>query len=405
MAWPTDDIVTTAVDQGTDDPSVARVHIYTLMSRVKAIIAGRATANGVCELDGGQKIPLSRLPIVDVPRGGTGGNSASTARANLGLGTAATRGWGGPSGCASTDANGECQQIYKGAAAAGSARFLRSDGTWQLISTTPGIGEVSQTMLKTATGIVSTSGNAGWSQNLVLPGGTYGFYPQVRTGNDNSGDRAEVRIAKEFFSDTYVTRIGLTVTLAAGTTDIYAQQRYVQASPPYDLGDGEVPIFVFMLVSPAGAPVAIYVAPEPPWANNGPTDIRPEYFKNGRGYQRRRRIPPNLRADLEDDAKREEALRRLREEPPEQEVDQVMKQADMGVIPHPFAEVPADHTVALLDPVGDVTARVAELHEAGENVAELLAMRYVEFGNQALRRRGPLGVMPVSTRWKRTREA
>jgi hypothetical protein len=61
MAWPTDTITTTYLDAGTDDPSQARAEIKTVADKVKEVIAGRATASGVCDLDSSTLVPASRL--------------------------------------------------------------------------------------------------------------------------------------------------------------------------------------------------------------------------------------------------------------------------------------------------------------------------------------------------------
>lgn len=63
MAWPTDDLVTANTDQGTDNPSLARAMINTLLLRVKEIIGSRGVVNGVCDLDATSKVPIGRLPI------------------------------------------------------------------------------------------------------------------------------------------------------------------------------------------------------------------------------------------------------------------------------------------------------------------------------------------------------
>ena len=60
MAWPTDDIDTSGVDQGNDTPP--RVEFLKVFNRIKDIIAGRGTANGICDLDASVKIPIARIP-------------------------------------------------------------------------------------------------------------------------------------------------------------------------------------------------------------------------------------------------------------------------------------------------------------------------------------------------------
>ena len=123
---------------------------------------------------------------------------------------------------------------------------------------------VGQAQLKTTTGAVSTT-NASFT-NLTLPGGTYGFYPQIKKSAGSS----------------YITVISLIVAVsspahnatidygpnASGT--IYAQQRYIQASPPYKIGDTVWGHFLFLLRKiTTGEVVSAYEAEDPPWAYNG----------------------------------------------------------------------------------------------------------------------------------------
>lgn len=89
MAWPTDDINLTNTDQGTDSPALARTDINITQQRLKEVIAGRGTADGVCELDASALVPLSRLPTVTVPYGGTGRTSLTANGVLVGAGTGA----------------------------------------------------------------------------------------------------------------------------------------------------------------------------------------------------------------------------------------------------------------------------------------------------------------------------
>ena len=74
MPWPTDDLSTAGVDSGTDRPP--RAEFFKLFQRVKTIIAGRGSADGVASLDGRRRVPDAELG-----RGVAGGVAPSTARA------------------------------------------------------------------------------------------------------------------------------------------------------------------------------------------------------------------------------------------------------------------------------------------------------------------------------------
>ena len=59
MPWPTDDLSTAGVDSGTDRPP--RAEFFKLFQRVKTIIAGRGSADGVASLDGRRRVPDAEL--------------------------------------------------------------------------------------------------------------------------------------------------------------------------------------------------------------------------------------------------------------------------------------------------------------------------------------------------------
>ena len=59
MGWPTDDLQTTDLDSGSDTPP--RAMFLRLFQRVKAIIAARGQADGVCELNDGGLVPGARM--------------------------------------------------------------------------------------------------------------------------------------------------------------------------------------------------------------------------------------------------------------------------------------------------------------------------------------------------------
>jgi hypothetical protein len=148
------------------------------------------------------------------------------------------------------------------------------------------------------------------------------------------------------------------ITLSATSNQTNYTQRYVQSSPPYDLGDGEVVWFMFLEVDSNGLIVASWMAQDPPWANNGPTDIRPHggFTRDGTGIT----LLPEILAEhgTIDEAiaagiKRSQVIQRLATDPiTAVEITQEMKQRDIGLYPHPFAkQVDPANTIVLLDPM------------------------------------------------------
>jgi len=114
---------------------------------------------------------------------------------------------------------------------------------------------VTQAKLKTSQGSVS-GGNYGGG-DYTLPGGEYGFYPQLK-GDDHGVISAS--LANDLTSVTYVTNI--TFAQSGGDHVVYAQQRYVTSS-------GEV-FWIFILRDKITKEVkAMYQAPDHPCFGNG----------------------------------------------------------------------------------------------------------------------------------------
>jgi len=117
-------------------------------------------------------------------------------------------------------------------------------------------GAVSQAKLKTSTGSVST-GNT-YLTNLTLPGGEYGFYPQLQAP---AGVAMTAQIAVPLYATAFVTNIAIAISNDKDNT-IYARQRYVTSS-------GEVH-WVFILRDKATKQIiSMYQAPDHPCFGNG----------------------------------------------------------------------------------------------------------------------------------------
>jgi hypothetical protein len=64
MAWPTNanNIVTTNLDSGTDNPATARADLKAALDEITNIINGRNQASGVAGIDSNSKITNTQLP-------------------------------------------------------------------------------------------------------------------------------------------------------------------------------------------------------------------------------------------------------------------------------------------------------------------------------------------------------
>lgn len=253
-------------------------------------------------------------------------------------------------------------------------------------------GAIGQAQLKTASGSASTTSST--EVNLVLPGGSYGFYPTFRHSSPGFG--LSSRHALTYTS----TGSGVAVvTLSTTGNTAFAEQTYIQASPPYDLGDGAVPLFVFVAVDSSGRVVHGWAAEDPPWANNGPTNVRADFYRGGVGYRRVRDLSAHSTAEL-DAMPWDEYAALLRESPLiEQAITAREKNADMSLIPHGFVGGLDGLTVVMLDPVSDLCARLADLQRDGEPVLDLLYSGEILLDNAPLKRAAPPGVMPVRARF------
>jgi len=78
MTWPTVTIVTTAMDAGADDASLARAEIKQMADNVNAVKDARGAADGIAELDSGGLVPIAEVPTITAVKGGTGQTAYTT---------------------------------------------------------------------------------------------------------------------------------------------------------------------------------------------------------------------------------------------------------------------------------------------------------------------------------------
>lgn len=257
---------------------------------------------------------------------------------------------------------------------------------------------------------------------ITLAGGQWGFYPRTRETGD--GMDAQISDNNTQQGSTY----GSFVAISARTTGtVFIEQTYIQASPPYDLGDGEIPLFIFVEIQTDGKIISVYSAPEAPWHNNGPTSIRADGISgDGKPFKLitdpdevnagmiAAGHPPGL-TKAAAKARSPQAFSDYIEAVAaagtiEVEITQAIKQADMPLLPAPMilntVVRPEDtreitNTLVLLDPVAPLTLTLFEAIERGEfSVNELLHDGDLIVDNTALPRSGPPGVDVVSYRFR-----
>lgn len=287
---------------------------------------------------------------------------------------------------------------------------------------------VSQAKLKTGLNSISINGTNGGAL-ATLSGGQYCFAPTgnlaAGSGSDNfwavvgpAHHRAGAAVSTAFVTGTEAELVNTTFGGASGLGSLTLLQyryalddpstidvRYVNASPPYNLGSGDVPVFIFARVSSLGVIREVWAAQDPPWAHNGPTDIRPQWHdRQGRGWRRERVITDQDRLDLRDPLKREAAIERIvAAATVDIEVTQELKQRDMPLIPRPFMGDLGGDTVVML-PVNSMLDKLAILHECSgvEGPGMLMLRDYLRLDNEPLNVVTPPGVVAVDAEWKLT---
>jgi hypothetical protein len=310
-------------------------------------------------------------------------------------------------GAVTIDVNGlgvrNIQKVSGGSITNLSAGDIISGGIYEIVYdgaqfqlmtlTNAGIVNVSQGDLNTSTGVFSSSvsgsaitTNIFVSNSSVLsPGGQYGFSPEIF---GSSTQRQGLILGTE--STSYSQRY-FGYSFIAGSQTVTARQRYITSSPPFDLGDGDVGGFVFLLLDSSGNIVSTYIADVPPWGYNGPTDIRCTHKCPVTGKKYRNAVKKLSVQDIMDGKKIEYEM---------QEITHEMKNADMGLIPHPFGNIPDDHRVIMLDPMSDKVARFIELQNAGSDEITEIVTKYISLDNDKIKRGCPKGVIPCKFKFK-----
>jgi len=282
---------------------------------------------------------------------------------------------------------------------------------------TPGAGSVDQAALDTSTGTVDSI--SGTPSKRTLPGGQYAFYPESRATVSNAGDvQAQIvgpGATAAALGTSFATNIYLQGDVSP-VTAISVRTTFINASPPFDLGDGEIPLFIFVEIDSGGNILGSYVAPIPPWAYNGPTRLRADKITRNKSGKVINKILKMSRYELAvekfnrlkakgiaiptDDDVRLYSTQQTKEYKDEMKIipmDQERKNRDMDILPHHTVKQ-TGVTIALLDPPD--TLDLLEKHEAGLYISDMLYEGYIELNNDTINRSTPEGVTPVKFSWK-----
>ena len=261
-------------------------------------------------------------------------------------------------------------------------------------------GAVHTSELNTSTSSVSTTSS---KIDFTMTGGMYIFSPQIRVSNASYSVYLHGGSSASSYANTLSQSSSFVSSMAIGLSSIgataYAQWRYIAASPPHDMGDGDIPAFIFAVIDNTTQEVeSIAFAEEPVWLANGPTDAMPVLWRGGKKFKHSKDIPASFAALSV--VERMIAISKLPDV--EVEITNNMVHADMDLIPHPFHGGDlAGKTVVMLDPVSEVVRQLSELDKAGEDVHAIIRDKYIKIGNTHLNRVTPAGLLIPETTWKR----
>jgi len=264
---------------------------------------------------------------------------------------------------------------------------------------------VGQSEMKTTTASQSELVNN--KVTVALTGGDYtlGWY----VGADANWTDSHTIIAH---SDTYAANVAV-VNNSGSSTTFYFYSRYIQASPPWNLGNGDIPLFVMALVEKSTGDIfGTYVAEDPPWYAHGPHDISPRgQLQKELGFwgEDIKSILNGTSANIHKSAFMKKTSRFKKRD--EKEKNNVLKRKftmeekniDMNVVPHLFNTSHLnmnDFAVVLIDPVSSLMEDLRELNAAGENISKLIDGKYITIGNELSGVASPKGVICVAGGWK-----
>lgn len=400
MVWPSGTLTKANIDQGTDAPSNARAEIEAAIDKINLILAEVSAGSIVWHSGNDGATSGLDADLLDGQHG-----SYYKDASNLDAGTIPlARLPATLTGKSADQLDGQEGSFYQNASNlnAGIVPLARLSGITAAELATDSVGQdeissgaVHQGELDTGQSEVTHSSSSG--AEYTLPGGEYGFYPNVR----HSGpDEASARIANGATNTSYVCNIHLSAV--DGTNTAYANQRYVNSSPPHKISNLDYLDFIFIQVDSTGKIISTWIANDPPWYHNGPTKVAPNIKRaKGKKMRRDRIIEPRLLAIKNTDpASYYAELSRL----PwvEYEITPELKNADMPLIPHPFASASTDDQIILIEPnQNGVYTELCELFSQGESICDLVHTGYLKIDSTNIRTGGkPPGVGMHRIKWK-----
>jgi len=262
---------------------------------------------------------------------------------------------------------------------------------------------VDQSSLKTTTASGTTSVPS-TGTTVSLTGGTYSWW--TGAGGAASGIDNFVVWGNGDAAAGILGLVNADVANDGESIDFYRDERYIQASPPYTHG----PLFVFLMLDASGNIVNIEVAPDPPWAYHGPTNITPEVTIDGKPCRRVALYDGKTMLEVLKERTLLDAVLDGSEVPVEElrEITLAYKDSDMNVVPHHWVynrpEYFTGRTVVMLEPgtalMDKLYTILKESH--AHDVRDLINASYLTFDNSPiLLPTQPQGVQVIKATWRK----
>lgn len=298
----------------------------------------------------------------------------------------------------------------------GDLAYLDSVGSSQIDAGAVGQSEIAsgavhRAELDTGTdsGDLSTTGDVDFQ---IISGGEYSFLPRTEVENDPSGGQTE----NSFWGiggDTngagpFGTQVSFRNDGSAGVQFGNFTSRFVNSSPPWDMGHGDILLFIFLRVNKDGVVTGTKTAEAPPWAYNGPTDIDGDVIVRDTSRKNTKKKMKYIQApDTEvvippwrgGDPKKWDVDKFNNPEMVLVEVGQSIKNADMDIIPHPFTNLREGEHVIFIDPYDSIMDQLTDLHQKGERLGKIFREGFLTFSEPS-NCNTPKDCIARKARWK-----
>lgn len=277
-----------------------------------------------------------------------------------------------------------------------------------------GPSAVGQSELKstTASQTVSVPNNGGGTVSLT--GGSYTMFITAGVqATAGANDLANSMIGSLHSDGAVATKVGFSNNSIGGAETVYVYSRYVQASPPWNHGNGDIALFVIIMRDKKTHEIlGIYIAEDPPWAYHGTHDLHPIIGKLQKkvgiwgmdtekillaGPSKELEIIEQGCVDIDEiikTGKIAEAIDGI-------EFSMEEKMCDCDKAPHLFHGFDSSkHEIIMIDPVSDFCDRLGALNSVYGHKARIV--QDIESGDIVLGvtvgAKSPKGIIPVSAR-------